>query len=103
MNNYNLLGYFNLARDLYEIDEVSDMNFDRQFLFAITENDKFVLLSESDNENDTKLDEIFSFDIDCSLSKLMLNTVNLSDPRPGIYRYTYSTKGLTKKADSLVL
>ena len=92
MNN-NLLGYFSLAKGLYGIDEVADMNFDRQFYFGITKDGKFVLLS---NVNNTKLDEISNFDIDCSLSKLMLNLVNLSDPIPGVYKYTYSTKELEK-------
>lgn len=96
MNDNNLLGYFSLAKGLYGIDEVADMNFDRQFYFAITKDDKFILLSKSDNGNNTKLDEISNFDIDCSLSKLMLNLVNLSDPVPGTYRYTYSTKELEK-------
>lgn len=89
MNDNNLLGYFSLAKGLYGIDEVADMDFNRQFYFTITKDDKFVLLSESDNE-------ISNFDIDCNLSKLMLNVVNLSDPIPGVYKYTYSTKKLEK-------
>lgn len=96
MNDYNMLGYFSLAKGLYGIDEVADMNFDSRLLFSITEDDKFVLLSESDNGNNTKLDEISNFEIDCSLSKLMLNVVKLSSPIPGVYKYTYSTKELEK-------